>query len=250
MNATALGGPAPRDPALQDPVLCVPAVRWVWGYATAILSVLLAGGLLIGASISEQGMGWGGRSFLALMSGALFALARYVWRDASAKRQLLMQASTEGLRLHLPPARSLTHRVAWETHNFGWSEIEAFETRLEAYSSLGMANMQRTFALRRRSGGVIFLGEDRARGTNLQSHSLATFVTLVSERFGIPIIDRGMAEGSAGILGAFFTAAPPWQSDDLSTERKALLWRRVGRTGLIVVVVPLVALVLALLFGP
>ena len=75
----------------------------------------------------------------------------------------------EALDLDLPSSRSLTHRLKAVHAKLRFDEIESVQTRLEAYRSFGMANMNCSYALKLKGGDVIVLGEDRALGTQLAS---------------------------------------------------------------------------------
>ncbi|HEY6993716.1 MAG TPA: hypothetical protein VH397_08400 [Xanthobacteraceae bacterium] len=69
----------------------------------------------------------------------------------------------------LPATRSLIHRLPAQRLTIPYNDIAAIETRLEHYRSLGMAQMQRAYALRRRGGDLIFRFEDRALATALET---------------------------------------------------------------------------------
>jgi hypothetical protein len=196
-----------------------------------------------GARTSGLGVGL----FMAMLVSWILWLTRYGWRDARAKHRLLIEADEEGLSLRLPPGRSLTHKADWCVRRVPWSQIAGIDTRLEAYSTLGMANMQRAFALRLQGGERLLLGEDRAQGTQLARSFYGDFIWQVSERFPVTVTDLGMAEGRAGVLGVLFTAAPAWDAGALPAEKQSAAWRRVARTGLYIALAPLLALIAALL---
>ncbi len=135
------------------------------------------------------------------------------------------------MRLDLPRARSLIHRPRPLHATVALDDIEAIETRLEAYSSLGMTNMQRIVALKLRSGELIILGEDRALNTGLASSVLAKAVAQIVRSGGVEVRDLGMVEGRGGFLVVFFTSAPPWDTPSLGPERQKALWDAAGMTG-------------------
>jgi hypothetical protein len=76
--------------------------------------------------------------------------------------------------LDLPAGRSLIHRVPAQRLTIPCADIAAIETRLEAYRSLGMVNMQRAYALRGKSDDWVFLFEDRALGTAVATSFFAS----------------------------------------------------------------------------
>jgi hypothetical protein len=227
--------------------LRLPPARWIGSYFVAVLNLMLGLGIAGAAVLAAQRMGWPIGAFLGLISGISLALAAYCWRDARAKHGLSIRAGADGLELCLPAARSLVRALRTERRSVAWSEIAAIETRLEAYRSLGMANMQRAYVLRLSAGELIFLGEDRALGTNIATDILANLVARLRERSPIELIDRGMAEGRGGLLAVLFTAPPPWAAEDLDAERQARLWRMATRPALLLLIVPLLVLLASLL---
>jgi hypothetical protein len=68
-------------------------------------------------------------------------------------------------------------------------------------NGLGIAQMQRAYALRRKSGDLIFLFEDRALATLLKTSLFGDIATNLAARAGVPLRDLGMVEGSGGFLG-------------------------------------------------
>jgi hypothetical protein len=226
--------------------LRLPPGRWIGGYLAGALNMVLGLGISVGAVVSAQQMGWQIGAFLGLISGFSVALAVHCLRDARAKHGLSIRAGADGLELRLPAARSLVRTLRAERRSVAWSEIAAIETRLEAYRSLGMANMQRAYVLRLSAGELIFLGEDRALGTNIATAMLANLVARLRERSPIELIDRGMAEGRGGLLGVLFTAAPPWAAENLHVDLQARLWRAATRPALIMLLVPLLVLLASL----
>jgi hypothetical protein len=227
--------------------LRLPAARWVGGYFAGVLSLLVGLGLSVAAVVAANGMGWQIGVFLGLISGFSVGLAMHTLRDAYAKHRLLIRAGADGVELRLPAARSLVHALRAERRNVAWSEIAAIETRLEAYRSLGMANMQRAYALRLHTGELIFLGEDRALGTNLATGMLAQLVARLRERSPLELVDRGMAEGRGGLLAVLFTAPPPWAAANLDAATQTRLWSAAARPALVMLIIPLLVVLLSLL---
>ena len=163
----------------------------------------------------------------ALMSG----LALYVLRDLVGKWGLRVALAPDGVRLDLPAGRSLIHRPPAQHLTIPYADIAGLETRLEAYGTLGMEMMQRAFVLRRKSGELIFLCEERALATGFASSMFGRVVEELAARAGVQVSDLGMAEGRGGLLGVWGTHAPDWAAPALSPERQRSLWARAAMTG-------------------
>ena len=137
------------------------------------------------------------------------------------------------MTLRLPGGRSLIHNPPRCRETVPFSDVEAVETRLEAYGAQGMGMMQRAYRLRRRNGPPIFLFEERALSTRLADHSLHEVATEIASRTGMPLDDLGMVQGQGGILGAWFTKAPDWSATSLPAAKQSRLWWRVTLTGVL-----------------
>ncbi|MFI5011347.1 MAG: hypothetical protein ACHQAY_03270 [Hyphomicrobiales bacterium] len=149
----------------------------------------------------------------------------------------------------MPAGRSLIRRAASQHAKILYADIEAIETRLEAYPSLGMQSMQRAYVLRRRNGELIFLFEDRAIGTPLASSVFPKLVADIARRAAAPIRDLGMIEGRGGVLGVWGTKAADWTAPALSAARQRRIRRKVAITGALSLIVVVIALLLRLLVG-
>jgi hypothetical protein len=180
----------------------------------------------------------------------LAGLTGYVARDLRGKWGLRVALGTQSLMLDLPAGRSLIHRPAAQHTTIPYADVEAIETRLEAYGSLGMKMMQRAYVLRRKSGELIFLFEDRAIGTPLENPLFPRLAADIAERAGIPLRDLGMVEGDGGLLAVWGTHAPDWAAPALPLARQYRIWRHVAITGTLSIVVIVVALFVRLLSGP
>jgi hypothetical protein len=219
-----------------------PRAAWLGGLFTAVLLGLLCAFMLGGAVLAMTGGNFAVGAVLAAVAGVMGVLFRYVLRDARAKRNWRITVGTDTLELELPRGRSLVHRLDPVRAKIRFDEIEAVETRLEAYRSFAMANMQRSYALRLKAGDTIILGEDRALGTALASDFFAGAVDRIVGQGKLPTRDLGMAEGKGGILSVLFTRPPPWDAPALGAEQQSALWRRAVLTGQLAMF--LVALVL------
>jgi hypothetical protein len=111
----------------------------------------------------------------------------------------------DAVTLDLPSGRSLIHRPPSQHLTVPYGDIAAVETRLEAYGTLGMEMMQRAYVLRRKSGALIFLFEDRALATGMRSSFFPEVAAELAARAGIALSDLGMVEGRGGFLGVWGT---------------------------------------------
>jgi hypothetical protein len=169
--------------------------------------------------------------FVAAVGCFCAGLAHYVWRDFRGKWGLRVELDREAVTLDLPAGRSLIHRVPAQRLTIPYDDIAAVETRLEAYRSFGMANMQRAYALRRRSGEWIFLFEDRALATQYETSFFADIAGKLAARAGVAVRDLGMVEGRGGFLAVWGMHAQDWAAPSLPADRQARLWRGVVITG-------------------
>lgn len=94
-----------------------------------------------------------------------------------------------------------------------------------------MANMQRAYALRRKSGQWIFLFEDRALATQYETSFFADIAGKLAARAGMAMRDLGMVEGGGGFLAVWGAHAQDWAAPSLPADRQSRLWRRVIFTG-------------------
>ena len=161
-----------------------------------------------------------------------------------------MALEPDTLVLDLPVGRSLIHHPPAQHLKIPYGEIEAIESRLEAYGTLGMALLQRAYVLHRKNGQLIFLFEDRAIDTQFGSAMFTKLAADIAARAGAPLRDLGMAEGRGGFLAVWGTHAPDWAAPPLPVARQIRMRRRAAITGTLAIVVVVLALVLRVLSGP
>ncbi len=179
-------------------------------------------------------------------------LSAYVWRDFKGKWGLRVVLDRDAVMFDLPATRSLIHRLPAQRLTIPYNEIEAIETRLEAYRSLGMVQMQRAYALRRRNGDLIFLFEDRALATPLQTSLFEDIATKLAARADVPVRDVGMVQGGGGFLGVWGTRAPDWAAPSLAINRQSRLWWHATATGAVgaaIIAIIIVGLALRAMLG-
>ena len=121
---------------------------------------------------------WVPAVFAAPLAAFLASLTLYALRDLRGKWGLRVVLADDALALDLPAGRSLIHHPPEQHLEIPYGDIAAIETRLEAYRTFGMAMLQRPYVLHRKDGQLIYLFEDRAIDTPMQS---AFFPKLVAD---------------------------------------------------------------------
>ena len=166
---------------------------------TAVLGCVSAG-FTVFAIVVMLGPQWQlGLFLLAPLACFMGALTGYVGRDLRGVWGLHVVLGGDSLELDLPAGRSLIHRPPAQRLIVPYADIAAIETRLEAYSTLGMETVQRAYALRRKGGDIVFLFEDRALATGFESADFQQLAADIASRAGVPLHDLGMVEGKGRI---------------------------------------------------
>ena len=186
---------------------------------------------------------------LAAAACLMAALTDYVWRDFTGKWRLHVVLGADAVTLELPAGRSLIHRPPPQHMAIPYADIAAVESRLEGYRTFGMENMQRAYVLRRKDNELIFLFEDRALGTAMESSLFGGIAAELAARAGGKIHDIGMVAGKGGVLGVWGTHAPDWAAPPLSAAERLAHWRRAAMTGSLVFIIIIVALAIRLSVG-
>jgi hypothetical protein len=127
-----------------------------WARYFSLISTLILGGIsafMLGFAIFLlfQRWWWVG-AFVAAMACFMAGLTGYVLQDLRGKWGLRVELLPDRMVLDLPAGRSLIHRPVAQHLKIPYSDIDAVETRLEAYPSLGMEIMQRAYVLSRKQG--------------------------------------------------------------------------------------------------
>jgi hypothetical protein len=198
------------------------------GVGVLALATALMFAFLVAALIIDQ---WLVSIAIAICAAVLVVLTRYVARDLQGKWSLRVVMGADSVEFFLPKNRSLIHAVSGQHLIVPYSEIAAVETRLEAYPSFGMVNMQQPYVLRRKNGETNFLFEERAVGTGLQTPYFSKLIDEIAARAKVEIRDLGMSEGRGGVLGVAHTEAADWSAPALPASRQARLMRRAVDTG-------------------
>lgn len=225
-----------------------------WARYFSLIGTLILGGvsaLMLAFAILLLFQRWWWLAALVAAAAIFTAgLAGYVLRDLRGKWGLRVELLPDRIVLDLPAGRSLIHRPLAQHLTIRYGDIDAVETRLEAYPSFGMEMMQRPYVLSCKQGDRIFLFEDRALGTPLETPMVAPIATAIAERAHVPLRDLGMVEGRGGVLAVWGTHAPDWAAPSLTLAQQLRIWRHVATTGTLAVAVIIVALAVRLMVGP
>ena len=180
---------------------------------------------------------------VGIAAAILVELTRHVARDLAGKWGLRIGFGTDALDLALPAGRSLAHRLPAVRRSVPYSRVEAVETRAEAHSSLGMTRMQRPYVLRLAGDERIFLFEERALGTSMETRHFQPAVAEIARRSGASVEDLGMSEEKGGVLGVWGARGARWDAAALPENSQNRLWRRARTTGAVAILVVLAALI-------
>jgi hypothetical protein len=219
-----------------------------------LLGVMIIGGvtvLMAAAAVALLVLQQWALAALTLVLAAFMAgLTDYVVKDLRGKWGLRVAMEADALVLDLPVGRSLIHRPTAQHLRIPYADIEAIESRLEAYLTFAMAILQRAYVLHRKDGQLIFLFEDRAIETRFASSMFTKLAADMAARAGVPLRDHGMAEGRGGFLAVWGTQAPDWAAPDMPIARQIRMRRRAAITGTLAIVVVVLAFIIRLLSGP
>jgi hypothetical protein len=224
-----------------------------WARYLSLIGTLLVGGvsacmLAFAIFLLFQRWWWLG-ALVGAMACFMAGLTGYVLRDLRGKWGLRVELLPDRMVLDLPGGRSLIHRPVAQHLTIPYGDVEAVETRLEAYPSLGMEMMQRAYVLSRKQGDRLFLFEDRALGTALETPMVGRIAAAIVARAHVPLRDLGMVEGRGGFLCVWGTHAPDWAAPSLPLTRQLRIWRHVATTGTLAVAILIIALAIRLMAG-
>lgn len=187
---------------------------------------------------------------LCLVGAGVFiaAISRVMVRDFVFRSRWRVTLGAEEGWFRLPVWRLLSGPEPSLTGPLAYSAIAAIEWREEAMRSLGLTTVNRVYAIRLKSGGVIALGEDRPVPHSEDYTSLAgDAARALAQRAGVTVVKRPMAEGKTGFLTLWGNERAPWPEDDAPGGLSEADERGI-RLGLTLTqLVPLVAFALILL---
>jgi hypothetical protein len=242
--------PDPKIPGRQ--IWKLSGARSIASFACGILTGLLTVGMLSAAvflGVARRSFSDGALLFLMMGPTTAFMglLTHYVLRDARGKRGMWIAIEGDSLSLHLPAGRSLIHRPPACHDAVKLTSIEAIETRLEGYPAQGVAMLQRPYLLKCRDRAPIFLFEDRALTSWVQTSDYEPVATAIAQASGTMLKELPMAQGRGGILGVWFTRAPDWSAAPMSLAAQQKLIHRVMLTSAIVAIAGVLVLIASFL---
>lgn len=246
--AEALNAAAQRAAAAPRRIFRLPLTPRLLSLFGVVLLTAVTG-LMLGFAALAFAMQWALGLFVLACAGFMGALTGYVWRDLRGKWGLRVVLDADTVTLDLPANRSLIHRPPAQHLTIRYADIAALDARFEAYGSLGMEIMQRTYVLHRGSGELIFLFEERALATGMASSYFTDIVADLTTRAGIQLHELGTVEGAGGVLAVWGTQAPDWAAPALPRERANRLWRQAASTGSLTIAVFLIVILVMRYFG-
>ncbi|CAN5256833.1 hypothetical protein BH11PSE2_BH11PSE2_18970 [soil metagenome] len=191
---------------------------------------------ILGAAVISFGSSIGLGLFMAALGLFMIFLCWVCCREVVARWTTRVRIEGDQVSLNLPAS---TGRPKVLT-TLALSQIAAVDTREEVFKSLGMANLQRGFALELRDGSRLVLGADRPMG----EHFYGDLALAIADRANVPIKEMGMYDGKAGLMQMAGSSAPEWTAKPLAPEQVAKRRKSVQLTWTILSVV-LVLVVIA-----
>jgi hypothetical protein len=212
-------------------------IAGVVGFGALMLAVA---GLALAADPATQG--GGAAVFLLVMAGFLGALLLVLGNEALARWRTRIRFDGDALQLYLPRRRSYVPAPTVDGR-LPLSEIEAVETRTEAFRSAGNTVLQQAYALRLADGSRLLLGADRRWMAPFYGQAAAT----LAERTGTPIVDLGTVDGQAGKLMLRGQQVPSWEAESLPPALAETRVRQESRAWQILTIVLFVLVLIRLL---
>jgi hypothetical protein len=235
-----------RDPHVADQSIVFRTPTWMRYFSLAATLILaVVAGIMVGFTIVLL---FAGAWFLAALCAAvavfIAALTGYVLRDLLGRWGLRVELLADRAVLDLPSGRSLIHRPPAQHLTIPYSDIDAVETRFEAFPSLGMQSVQQPFALSLKDGRKIFLFEDRALATPFSTPMYRPMAEALIDHAHVPLRDLGMVEGSGGILSVWGASSPDWAAPSLPREQQMRIWRHAASTGSLALAIIFIAVII------
>ena len=221
------------------------------GITTTLLWLLLVGMAGGAAVILVQGE-WIAAAVLGGAVAFFVPLAGIVLRDCRMKWGWCAALDAEGAELRLPPGRLLFGPAPALSGRLAYSSIKTVEWREEAIHTMGLTTINRVYAVRLKSGGVILLGEDRPIPKTLDYTTLVgEAAEALAQYSGAQMRQLPMARGDGGFLTLWGASRPDWPGAEaaatLSEEEARALSRGLWITQMLPVLAFGVVLLVSLL---
>lgn len=226
--------------------------RYRLGFVLSLLGVIMLMMAGLAAELMVSGAAMAGL-FLLLMTLFSAAVCRIVVRDFTMRATWRIALGRESGAFHLPVWRTLLGPEPSLSGTLDYSAIAAIEWREESARTLGLGTINRVYAIRLKSGGVVILGEDRpVPDTHAYTTLAGEAARALARRAGVGIRQLPMAEGRVGFLTLLGTARAPWPEGGEPGALSAADEYRIRRAMAITQLLPIAAfaaLVLAHLLG-
>ncbi|MFN4226435.1 MAG: hypothetical protein ACK4HR_08965 [Hyphomonas sp.] len=204
----------------------------------AMLSVLFAG---MAAALLADGF-WGTCLGFIAAAGLSLLLARVTLREFFFRLRWRVRLGPDAAWLDLPASRLLFGNEQALSGQLPYAGITQVEWREEAVRSFGMAAVNRVYAVRLKSGGLILIGEDRPTGREGQYMTrTGSAARALAKQAGVRLIQLPMAEGKGGVLTLIGTSRPAWPDRSEAPALSAADESAIRRSLLITQLLPLIA---------
>ncbi len=186
------------------------AARLGIGFTTTLLWLLLIGMAGGTAAVLMDGE-WIAALVLGITVAFFVPIAGIVLRDCRMKLGWHVSLGPEEAWLRLPHGRLLFGPVPILSGPLPYASIKAIEWREEATHTMGLTTINRVYAIRLKSGGLIFLGEDRPIPKTLNYTSVSgDAARALAKRAGAGMRQLQLARGDGGFLTLWGASRPPW----------------------------------------
>ncbi len=215
--------------------------RYLTGVAAGTLWALLIvmAGFVASLAHAQE---WGMALFLAAICAFFVLLCRMVMRDFVMKNTWRVSLGPINAWFQLPIRRLLYAPAPRLTGPLAYSAIRGIEWREEAFRTMGMATINRVYAIRLKSGAVILLGEDRPIPKTLNYTILAgDAARALASKAGVGMQQLQMVEGNGGFLTLWGTSRPDWPEGEAASQLRDEEINNIRRNYLITQMVPVAA---------
>ncbi|ABI76428.1 hypothetical protein HNE_2940 [Hyphomonas neptunium ATCC 15444] len=186
------------------------AARLGIGFTTALLWLLLIGMAGGTAAVLMDGE-WIAALVLGVTVAFFVPLAGIVLRDCRMKWGWRVSLGAGEAWLRLPHGRLLFGPAPALSGPLAYASIKAIEWREEATHAMGLTTINRVYAIRLKSRGVILIGEDRPIPKTLDYTTLAgDAARALARKAGTGMRQLPLARGDGGFLTLWGASRPDW----------------------------------------